>query len=334
MKLLNSFKNKSSKVNFQSFNKVAIELFHYQAQECSVYHDYLKCLNIDHNSIHGLEGIPFLPIDFFKNHEVRTGDWLEEEVYLSSGTTGSVRSKHFIQDAAYYLSNSELIFEQLYGQLSGYNFFALLPSYQEQGQSSLVKMVDHFMCKNNKASFGGFYLNRMDDLLNDLQKALNSSDNNIVLFGVGYALLDMADRADVLGIKLDGLCIIETGGMKGRRRDMIKSEFYNILKDRLGDIQIHSEYGMTELLSQAYSFNGKTYKLPNQMKVYIRDPEDPFSFLGSNKTGGVNIIDLANTHSCAFIETRDLGQLHDNGEFEILGRLDNSDIRGCNLMVV
>ncbi|MDW3210200.1 MAG: acyl transferase [Reichenbachiella sp.] len=334
MKLLNSFKIKSSKVNSQSFDEVAMGLFHYQAEECVVYREYLDYLNIDHKLIHDLNEVPFLPIDFFKSHQVRTDNWEEQEVYLSSGTTGSERSKHYIEDPSFYLSNAELIFEQLYGSLSAYQFFALLPSYQEQGHSSLVKMVDHFINKGVKGREGGFYLNRLDDLLYDLQRALSFRDKSVVLFGVGYALLDLVDRAKATGIKLDGLFIIETGGMKGRRKDMVKSEFYAILKEGLGKVQVHSEYGMTELLSQAYSFNEKTYKVPAQMKILIRDPEDPFFYLESGKTGGINVIDLANVHSCAFVETKDLGRLLENGEFEILGRLDNSDIRGCNLMVV
>ncbi|WP_422359299.1 acyl transferase [Reichenbachiella sp.] len=334
MKLLNSFKKKSSKVNHQSFDEVAMELFHYQAQKCSVYRKYLDYLSIDQSRIQSLYEVPFLPIDFFKNHEIKTGEWIEEEIYLSSGTTGSNRSRHFIEDSRYYLANAESIFEQLYKELSDFQFFALLPSYQEQGHSSLVKMVDFFVTKGVKGQGGGFYLERLDDLLSDLQKTLSVSDKSVVLFGVGYALLDLVDRAKEYDVKLDGLKIIETGGMKGRRKDMVKSEFYTILHEGLGEVQIHSEYGMTELLSQAYSFDANTYKLPDQMKILIRDPEDPFSYLECGKTGGVNVIDLANVHSCAFLETRDLGRLNGNGEFEILGRLDNSDIRGCNLMVV
>ncbi|WP_420580657.1 acyl transferase [Reichenbachiella sp.] len=334
MKLINSFKNKSSKVNSQSYDKVAMALFHFQAQECVVYRDYIEHLNLDPASVKSIREIPFLPIDFFKEHKVKTGEWVEEEIYLSSGTTGSNRSEHHIQDSTFYLSNAKLIFEQMYGRLTNYTFFALLPSYQEQGHSSLVKMVDHFIEDSNNNLEGGFYLDRKDDLLCDLQESLKNNDKSVVLFGVGYALLDLVDRAMKNNIKLDGLRIIETGGMKGRRKDMVKSEFYQILQKGFGDVQIDSEYGMTELLSQAYSFNARTYQLPSQMKILIRDPEDPFSNLECGRMGGMNVIDLANVHSCAFIETKDLGRVLENGEFEILGRMDNSDIRGCNLMVV
>lgn len=334
MKLINSFKKKSSKVNHQNFDEVAMELFHYQAQECSVYRKYLDYLSVNQRSIQSLYEVPFLPIDFFKSHEIKTGEWIEEEIYLSSGTTGSDRSKHYIEDSSYYLGNAESVFKQLYGGLSDFHFFALLPSYQEQGQSSLVRMVDCFVKKGVKGQGGGFYLNRLDDLISDLQKALGGLDKSIILFGVGYALLDLVERAKARNLRLDGLRIIETGGMKGRRKDMVKNEFYTMLRVGLGDVQIHSEYGMTELLSQAYSFDGRVYKVPAQMKVLVRDTEDPFSYLESGKTGGINVVDLANVHSCAFIETKDLGRLDEKGGFEIMGRLDNSDIRGCNLMVV
>ncbi|UXX78878.1 acyl transferase [Reichenbachiella carrageenanivorans] len=281
-----------------------------------------------------LTQIPFLPVDFFKHHEVKTGHWIPQEVYMSSGTTTSIRSRHYIEDAEFYLNNTKEIFEKLYQPLHEQLFFALLPSYQEQGNSSLVKMVDYFISQSQSDKVGGFYLDRTAQLITDLSEQLQTSSRSIVLFGVGYALLDMVEHVKRAGVRLDGLTIIETGGMKGRRKDMVKSEFYALLKEGMGDVKIQSEYGMTELLSQAYSFNEVSYCLPKQMKVLIRDPEDPFSYLASGRTGGVNIIDLANVHSCAFIETSDLGRLTSEGEFEVLGRLDNSEIRGCNLMVL
>ena len=333
MKLLNSFKKKSGEVNKETFHSSALDLFHFQAHRCKVYCDYLLYLGISHERIEHIDQIPFLPIEFFKHHIIKTEDWNEEEIYMSSGTTGSIRSRHFIEDSNHYLSNSKSIFESHYGELKSNVFFALLPSYQEQGHSSLVKMVDHFITKSDSLETGGFYLNRLDELVDDLVKALIDSENSVILFAVGYALLDLVDEVKKKGVRLDGLIVIETGGMKGRRKDLVKNEFYSILKKGLGDVKIHSEYGMTELLSQAYSFNENTYQLPPQMKVLIRDPEDPFNYLGVGKTGGVNVIDLANVHSCAFIETKDLGRLTSDDQFEILGRLDNSDIRGCNLLM-
>lgn len=333
MKLLNSFKKKSGKVNAQTFHSLAIELFQYQSDQCLIYKEYLNCLGVDPRGIKEVSKIPFLPIDFFKHHEVKTDSWSAQEVYMSSGTTASTRSRHYIEDADFYLDNAQDIFEKLYRPLDEQLFFALLPSYQEQGNSSLVKMVDYFISQSRSNDVGGFYLDRTAQLIADLSLQLQTSSRSVVLFGVGYALLDLVEQVKRAGVRLDGLTIIETGGMKGRRKDMVKSEFYAIIKEGLGEVKIQSEYGMTELLSQAYSFNEVSYRLPDQMRVLIRDPEDPFSYLESGKTGGINVIDLANVHSCAFIETSDLGRLTSDGEFEVLGRLDNSEIRGCNLMV-
>ncbi|SMD32145.1 Acyl-protein synthetase, LuxE [Reichenbachiella faecimaris] len=333
MKLLNSFKKKSSKVDKETFCSLALELFHYQSRACAIYQKYLNYLGVDCIRINSIEQIPCLPIDFFKEHKIKTGDWEEEEVFMSSGTTASIRSQHYIEDSKFYLNNAKTIFEEFRGELNQHAFFALLPSYQEQGHSSLVKMVDFFIHKSNQGNMGGYYLNRLEELVDDLLRALNQTSKSIVLFGVGYALLDLVEIAKKRGARLDGLVIIETGGMKGRRKDLVKSEFYSILKIGLGSVRVFSEYGMTELLSQAYSLNEKSYQLPDQMKVLIRDIEDPFNYLKVGETGGVNVIDLANVHSCAFIETKDLGRLSNDREFEILGRLDNSDIRGCNLLV-
>lgn len=333
MKLLNSFKKNSDKVSRETFSSSALNLFRFQANHCQVYRDYLSFLNIDHKEVNRIEQIPFLPIDFFKNHEIKTREWKEQEVYMSSGTTTSIRSKHYIQDSNFYLRNAQSIFEKSLGKLEDHVFFALLPSYQTQGNSSLIKMVDHFVNRSEESNRGGFYMNRVHELIEDLYDALKNSSKSVVLFGVGYALLDLGEEVSVSGKRLDGLTVIETGGMKGRRKDMVKTEFYSFLKKGLGEVKIFSEYGMTELLSQAYSFNEVTYQLPNSMKILIRDPEDPFSYLKVGDTGGVNVIDLANVHSCAFIETKDLGRLSNDFEFEILGRLDNSDIRGCNLLV-
>lgn len=332
MKLLNSFKKKSGKVDNETFHSLAIELFHFQASECLVYKDYLNYLGINHQEVTDVSDIPCLPIDFFKQHKIKTGRWEEVEVYRSSGTTGAERSEHLIQDSTFYLNNTKSIFENFISPLTEIVVFALLPSYQEQGHSSLVKMVDFFIRESGSVESGGFYLNKTETLVDDLVNALKAGEK-VVLFGVGYALLDLVEVVKAKGARLDGLTIIETGGMKGKRKDMVKNEFYSLLRNGLGEIKLLSEYGMTELLSQAYSVNQNTYCLPDQMKVLIRDPEDPFSYVGVGKSGGINVIDLANVHSCAFLETKDLGRLSNEREFEILGRLDNSDIRGCNLMM-
>lgn len=332
MKLLNSFKEKSLKVEPETFESVALDLFQYQAIHCGVYQKYMRCLNRNPESVNHISEIPYLPIDFFKYQKVKTGEWDDDHLFMSSGTTMNTRSVHHIEDVQYYLDNAKSIFEGLQGKLTNHLFFALLPSYQEQGHSSLIKMVDCFINESGQGSKGGFYLNQLEELISDLIIELKG-DKSVVLFGVGYALLDLVELAKKKKVELSGLTIIETGGMKGRRKDMVKHEFYSELKEGFGNVSIYSEYGMTELLSQAYSFNENTFQLPTQMKVLIRDPEDPFALLRVGQTGGVNVIDLANVHSCAFIETKDLGRLSNDGQFEILGRLDNSDIRGCNLLV-
>ena len=270
MKLLNSFKIKSTKVTPDSFNELALELFQFQAEENEVYKEYIHNLGISSRDVKNIKEIPFLPIDFFKNQLVKTGNWKEEEVFKSSGTEKSIKSNHYIEDSNFYLTNAKRIYESYYKSLAQSNIFALLPSYQEQGHSSLVKMVSYFIEQSDSSPFGGFYLNKIDVLLNDLIEALKVGSNKVILFGVGYALLDLVELAVTRSVKLDGLTIIETGGMKGRRKDMVKKEFYHILKKGLGNIQIVSEYGMTELLSQAYSNNEVSYQLPNQMQALIR----------------------------------------------------------------
>lgn len=328
MSLINSFKKRVANIGEENFEELTLDIFRFQAVNNPVYHAYLQHLNIDVSDVHSTTQIPFLPIEFFKTHEVKSGEWESKKTFMSSGTTGMIRSKHYLDEIEFYLENTRLIFESFYDSLATFRFFALLPSYQEQGNSSLITMVDYFM-QEAKQDDGGYYLNNTQELTRQIRQSLDRK-SKVALFGVGYALLDLCDNSRE---SLDGLLIIETGGMKGRREEMTKDEFYEIMRSELGEVTIHSEYGMTELLSQAYS-DGQFFRPGRTMRVMIRDVNDPFSQLSDGRVGGVNVIDLANIHSCSFIETKDLGRSFPDGRFEILGRIDNSDIRGCNLLVV
>jgi len=311
------------------FEALALEIFRFQAQENPVYKQYLQYLNIKPEAVFSLEKIPFLPIEFFKTQKVKTGIFDPETTFKSSGTTQQQRSQHFVADLPFYLKNAEQIFEQFYGKLTDFVFLALLPSYLEQGESSLVAMVDHFIKRSGQQE-QGFYLNQLDDLKNDIKNA-QKSGKKVMLFGVTYALLDLAEtigNADFLEV-----IIMETGGMKGRRKEMIREELHEVLKAAFKVENIHSEYGMTELLSQAYSSGNGIFQTPKTMKILLRDLNDPFEINPNLRSGGINVIDLANIDSCCFIETKDIGKVHAGGTFEVLGRFDNSDIRGCNLLV-
>ena len=316
----------SHKISDSNFDIHALELFRYQAEHNQVYKAYLKELKIRPASIQLLANIPFLPIEFFKMQQVKTGEWQEETIFESSGTTQSTTSKHYIYNLEAYHTNARHLFEDCFGPVQDKTIIGLLPSYLERGNSSLVSMVNSFI-EISESPLSGFYLNNIKELMKVLNKT--TSEDNIFLFGVSFALLDLALKYDQ---DLSHIKIIETGGMKGRKPEIVKAELYAIINDKLNRPEIFSEYGMTELLSQAYGLNG-IFKMSEKMKVMIRDVNDPFSFLASGKTGGINVIDLANEHSCAFIETKDLGRINTDGSFEVLGRFDNSDIRGCNLMV-
>ena len=322
---LKSFQNSLSKISESSFDNHAIELFRYQAIYNSIYKEYLNSLSIDPVNIKEVSQIPFLPIEFFKSHTIKTNEWETQIVFESSGTTQIISSKHHIQDVEFYHLHAKHLFENSFGPLINKTIIALLPSYLERQGSSLVSMVDSFIHTSRSAK-SGFYLYNMDELVDLLS---NSQDDDVYLFGVTFALLDLATQYN---LKLDHVTIIETGGMKGRKEEIIKEELYDLLRQKLGVQNIYSEYGMTELLSQAYGKNGK-FSNPNSMKVIIRDINDPYAILARGKTGGINIIDLANVHSCAFIETKDLGRLNADGTFEVIGRFDNSDLRGCNLLI-
>jgi phenylacetate-coenzyme A ligase PaaK-like adenylate-forming protein len=322
-----SFRDTLYSVNEVNFEDIALRLFRFQAKNNPVYNRYLQYLKCPVKEITSIHKIPFLPIGFFKTHYIKTAEWITQAEFTSSGTTGTSTSRHAINDLSFYLNLSENIFNQFYGPASQYHFLALLPSYLEREGSSLIAMMDHLI-KQSKSPHSGFYLHNHADLVNKLN-ALKNTDRTIVLWGVSFALLDLAEAFE---LDLRDCIVLETGGMKGRRKEWIRDELHHFLTKRFNIQAVHSEYGMTELMSQAYSKGEGYYQCPPWMKVLVRDINDPFLIVNS-KVGVVNVIDLANFHSCAFIETQDLGRIGQNGSFEILGRIDNSDVRGCNLLV-
>ncbi len=312
----------------KDFEFFALQLFYTQASNNPVYKDFLTHLKINPLTITRLKEVPFLPIDFFKTHQVICGSQTPEKTFFSSGTTGLIRSNHYISDLSVYEKSFVKGFEQFFGPINDYCFLALLPSYLENESSSLVYMADHLIQLSGHAD-SGFYLKNTDELVTKIRH-LEDKGQKTILLGVSYALLDLVEKYPQ---KLKHTIVMETGGMKGRRKELTRDELHKILTSGFGVETIHSEYGMTELLSQAYSKgNGKFY-CPPWMKVFIRDTYDPFSFLDAGKSGGINIIDLANINSCSFIETKDLGKINSEGSFEVSGRFDNSDIRGCNLLI-
>jgi phenylacetate-coenzyme A ligase PaaK-like adenylate-forming protein len=312
------------------FTQMALLLFRYQATHNPIYSSYLQHLDINPDQINSLYKIPFLPIEFFKQQRVATGDFEPEVTFYSSGTTQQTRSKHFVADINWYNAVAKHIFEHFYGPLDQFAVMALLPSYLEQGGSSLVAMVDYFV-KQTKQPEEGFYLHNHGQLLQNITSAKNRG-KKVLLIGVSYALLDWAE--DLKGKHdFSGVTIMETGGMKGRHREMVREELHSYLKQGFGVKSIHSEYGMTELLSQGYSIGDGIFRPGQTMQILLRDLNDPFDIGVHHRSGGINVIDLANIDSCAFIETKDIGKLHADNTFEVLGRFDNSDIRGCNLLI-
>lgn len=311
------------------FQAKALEVFGYQYQNNSVYREFCALLGKNHNNVNVLQDIPFLPIDFFKSKKITSAFKTPKTVFTSSGTTGSITSKHYVLDTKLYEDSYLKAFELFYGDITNYCVLALLPSYLERKGSSLIYMVDDLIKKSQHPE-SGFYLNDIDLLKKKIQD-MDNKGTKILLIGVSFALLDLVEKHS---LQLKHTIIMETGGMKGRRKEMIREELHAILKEGFGVNHIHSEYGMTELLSQGYSKGDGIFNCPPWMKLLIRDPEDPMSYLNTGKTGGVNVIDLANIHSCSFLATQDLGKVYSNNSFEILGRFDNSDIRGCNLMVL
>jgi hypothetical protein len=312
------------------FEKIALELFHLQYENNRIYGEMSRLLRIEPGHVTGCHAIPFLPVSLFRDHEIITGEKdAIEKVFTSSGTTGSTPSKHYVRDLSLYEESFVRTFRIFYGDPEKYRFLALLPGYLERQGSSLVYMMD-YMIRITKNNGSGFFLDDLETLSEKLREKPLAGCTTM-LFGASYALLDFAERYPV---DLDGVIVMETGGMKGRKKEIIREELHEILCKQLHVNSIHSEYGMTELLSQAYSTRRGIFRTPPWMKIMIRDINDPMHFLPPGQTGGINIIDLANLYSCAFIATQDLGRLHGDGSFEVLGRFDDSDIRGCNLLVI
>src|SRR3989339_1691577 len=314
--------------NSDEFQKLALKIFRFQSEKNSLYNLYIKELKMEIASINNVKDIPFLPVEFFKTHQVFSGEFVPERFFSSSGTTGQKTSSHYISDIRIYEQSFLQCFNIFYGKPSDYFFYCLLPSYLEREGSSLVYMTKKLIeLSGHKES--GFFLSNTDELYASILKS-EEKNQKAILLGVSYALLDFAEKYPM---KLQHTLVMETGGMKGREKEITRHEMYDFLKQNLGIAAVHSEYGMTELLSQAYSSADGTYQTPPWMKVFIRDLNDPLTLIGKGKTGGINIIDLANIHSCSFIETKDLGRINRDGTFEVSGRFDNSDIRGCSLMV-
>ncbi len=322
--------------NQKQFEKIALKTFRYQYENNLVYQEFCDLLNTNVQKVKTLQQIPFLPIQFFKSHAVVSNNETPQAIFTSSGTTGMTTSQHLVTDVSLYEESYRIGFSQFYGNIENYVVLALLPSYLEREGSSLIYMVDDLIQLSNQPE-SGFYLNNHDELIEKLI-ALDNAGQNVILIGVTYALLDLIEYSQSISFPLWGLggstIIMETGGMKGKRKEMIREELHQQLCAGFGVSSIHSEYGMTELLSQAYSLGEGVFECPSWMQILIRDTEDALSYITNGKTGGINVIDLANRNSCSFIATQDLGKKYANGTFEVLGRFDNSDIRGCNLMVV
>jgi phenylacetate-coenzyme A ligase PaaK-like adenylate-forming protein len=326
--LLSTLINKIFKIsNDHDFNDVALKVFKYQYDNIPIYQDYVKLKNVSKNDVTHFSEIPFLPIQFFKTHPVVNDVNKIEKIFLSSGTTKSSRSKHYIKNLEIYKQSFLNGFKNNYGNPNEWIILALLPSYLEQGDSSLIFMVDQLIKMSQNEN------SRYIDLKNDnIESSLNKlKSEKVLLIGVSYALLDLAE---IIPSSLSRWTIMETGGMKGRRKEIIRDELHLILKKAFDVDCIHSEYGMSELLSQAYSLKDGLFSTPKWMKVIIRDLEDPFNKIEDSSSGGINIIDLANIFSCSFIETQDIGKKNANEKFEVLGRSDHSEIRGCNLLTL
>jgi phenylacetate-coenzyme A ligase PaaK-like adenylate-forming protein len=314
--------------NDNEFTSLAMEIFHYQSEKVPVYRDFISHLKINPSTIKDISEIPFLPVELFKSHEIIVKNKKPEIIFESSSTTGSIPSRHFVADVKIYETSFLKGFRHFYDDPSQFCILALLPSYLARGGSSLVYMAEKLIRLSGHPE-SGFYLNEHEKLISVI-KELKKSGQPVLLLGVSFALLELAEKYNE---DLEGIIVMETGGMKGRRKEMIREDLHGFLKQRFNLNSIHSEYGMTELLSQAYSHGQGVFHTPPWLKVLIRDTYDPLHLLEAGNTGCMNIIDLANIYSCSFISCSDLGRLNQDGSFEVLGRIDNSDIRGCNLMV-
>jgi len=329
MKTFSHYKNKIFSISsVDEFNDTALEIFNFQYLNCKLYKSFVDYLGIKLHDVDHFKKIPFLPIEFFKNNRVYSSLKPYEKIFASSGTTSSELSNHYIADLSVYYKSFRTCFELFYGNIRDYCVLALLPSYLERQDSSLIFMVKDLINRSNYKD-SGFYLDNYEKLAKKLNE-LKSKNRKVLLIGVSFALLDLAEK---YSFDMPDIIVMETGGMKGRRKEITRNEVHGILCKCFNVNSIHSEYGMTELLSQAYSKGEGIFITPPWMKILIRDVNDPLTLLENNRTGGINVIDLANYNSCSFIATQDLGKLHCQGSFEVLGRFDASDIRGCNLMI-
>jgi phenylacetate-coenzyme A ligase PaaK-like adenylate-forming protein len=314
--------------NEQQFNDTALQIFRHQAKNCLVYRDFIAGLKIDPENVHTVNDIPFLPIEFFKSHKVLSSNDSVDITFTSSGTTGITTSSHYVADVSWYTESFRSAFRFFYGDIEKYTILALLPSYLEREGSSLIYMAEDLIKQSNNPD-SGFFLYNHDELYHQLKKQ-QKVQKPTLLIGVTFALLDFVEQYKV---NFPQLIVMETGGMKGRREEMIREELHEQLCRGFGVDAIHSEYGMTELLSQAYSKGNGIFNCPPWMKIITRDTNDPMSLLDDDKAGGINVIDLANFNSSSFIATQDLGRVYADHSFEVLGRFDYSDIRGCNLLI-
>ncbi len=329
---ITELENKIFKASFYNFESLALDLFTFQYHNNVTYRQYVDSLNINIDVVTSFEKIPFLPISFFKTHAVKTTEFVPEIIFESSGTTGSINSRHYLKDTNLYIKSFSKAFELFYGNENDWCILAVLPSYLERENSSLVFMAESLI-KKSENRYSGFYL---DDDTKLYQTIMHNEilKQPTLLIGVTFALLDFVEKYTM---KLKYTVIMETGGMKGRRKEIIRNEIHKKIQDSLGVKKVHSEYGMTELLSQAYSIGDGLFKCPPWMKILLRQQDDPLSLktITYKKTSGlINVIDLANIYSCAFIATDDIGVLHKNDHFEVLGRYDNTDVRGCSLLTI
>ena len=312
----------------KDFTKIALAIFKHQFKNNKVYRSFCDLLYIHPSDVKEVNQIPFLPIQFFKSHKVISSQEPVQEIFTSSGTTGNNTSKHFVTNASIYEESYRKGFQYFYGNIEEYVVLALLPNYLERKGSSLIYMVDDLISRSKNIE-SGFYLNNLTELARKLT-ILNDEGKKVLLIGVSFALLDLVEKQQ---FNLNNTIVMETGGMKGKRKEMVREELHEILKNGFGVSQIHSEYGMTELLSQGYSNGNGVFDCPPWMRIITRDTEDALTIQKQGKTGGINVIDLANYNSCSFIATQDLGKINLDRTYEVIGRFDNSDIRGCNLMV-
>lgn len=327
--LLEDYRNRIFSIQTEDeFNELALWAFHYQACYNNIYADFLKHLKIKHDSVNRIEDIPFLPVSLFKTQRIISGIEAPKLIFETSGTTGENTGKHFVIHPDFYIQSCIKAFSLSFGNPKQFCFLALLPSYLERNNSSLIYMIHHFI-ENSVYSNSGFYLKSDEVLIKELEYTIQHQIPT-VLFGVSFALLDFAEQHPM---NLSTVKIIETGGMKGRREEITRTELHTRLIQAFHVSKVYSEYGMTELLSQAYTIKDEEFQSPPWMKILIRETDDPLTWSKENKTGGISIIDLANIDSCCFIATQDLGKKTSPNTFQVLGRYDNSDIRGCNLMV-